>query len=154
MAHDQVHKQLNPVVKGDSGIVGITENNDVLKNANSTLQQEKLKLEQELDTRSSMCTELGTKLSGKESRLSDMQSVISATEQKVDEMRKAIEAAKGKEEVLLSTIEENKKNPEYKVTRNPQSNRRTVHQFKERFESDNKNNVKRERYIPEIKKAR
>merc|ERR1712074_104324 len=52
------------------------------------------------------------------------------------------------------TIEENKKNPEYKVTGNPQSNRRTVHQFKERFEGDNKNNIKRERYIPEIKKAR
>ena len=52
------------------------------------------------------------------------------------------------------TIEENKKNPEYKVTRNPLNNRRTVHQFKKRFESDNKNNVKKERYTPEIKRAR
>ena len=28
VAHDQVHEQLNAVVKGDGGIVGITENDD------------------------------------------------------------------------------------------------------------------------------
>jgi hypothetical protein len=31
MAHDQVHEQLNAVVKGDSGIVGITENDEALR---------------------------------------------------------------------------------------------------------------------------
>merc|ERR1711874_538001 len=50
----------------------ITENNNLLKKANSMLQQEKINLEHELDGRAIMCTELGTKLSGKESRLSDM----------------------------------------------------------------------------------
>ena len=26
MAHDQIHEQLNAIVKGDGGILGITEN--------------------------------------------------------------------------------------------------------------------------------
>ena len=31
MAHDQIHEQLNAVVKGYGGIVGITENDDALR---------------------------------------------------------------------------------------------------------------------------
>jgi len=55
---------------------------------------------------------------------------------------------------IKDTIEENKKNPEYKVVRNPQNNRRTVQQFKQRFLNDLKNNVKRERIVPEIQISR
>ena len=31
MAHDQVHEQLNAMVKGDGGVIGITENDDTLR---------------------------------------------------------------------------------------------------------------------------
>ncbi len=31
MAHDQVHEQLNVILKGDGGIIGITENESVLR---------------------------------------------------------------------------------------------------------------------------
>ena len=31
MAHDHVHEQLNAVLKGDGGIIGITENETALK---------------------------------------------------------------------------------------------------------------------------
>ena len=30
MAHDQVHKQLNAMVKGDGGMIGITENDETV----------------------------------------------------------------------------------------------------------------------------
>jgi len=30
MAHDQIHEQLNALVKGDGGIIGITENESAL----------------------------------------------------------------------------------------------------------------------------
>ena len=31
LAHDQVHEQLNEIVKGDGGIIGITENDAALR---------------------------------------------------------------------------------------------------------------------------
>ena len=31
MAHDQVHEQLNAMVKGDGGVIGITENDETLR---------------------------------------------------------------------------------------------------------------------------
>ncbi len=31
LAHDQIHEQLNAIVKGDDGIIGITESNAALQ---------------------------------------------------------------------------------------------------------------------------
>ena len=31
MAHDQIHEQLNAIVKGDGGVIGITENEGALR---------------------------------------------------------------------------------------------------------------------------
>ena len=31
MAHDQIHEQLNAIVKGDGGIIGITENESAMR---------------------------------------------------------------------------------------------------------------------------
>lgn len=31
MAHDQIHEQLNAIVKGDGGVIGITENESALR---------------------------------------------------------------------------------------------------------------------------
>ena len=86
-----------------------TENINLLKQAKALLQNEKLTLENEIQDKNIICSDLTSKVESKDTRIKQLEEGLSETETKVNEMQKAIEDALGKELNLLSDIEEKNK---------------------------------------------
>ena len=86
-----------------------TENINLLKQAKILLQNEKLALENDIQEKTNICSDLTSKMETKETRIKQLEEGLSGTETKVNEMQKAIEDALGKELNLLSDIEEKNK---------------------------------------------
>jgi early endosome antigen 1 len=73
------------------------------------LQEEKLTLENDVQERTTRCSDLSSDAESKDGRINQLEEGLSETETKVKEMQQAIEDALGKELNLLSDIEEKNK---------------------------------------------